>query len=87
MSPSWVGTTFSRPNLEGASSSGAMNDIVPPCDVGLDDIGLSGSNTMVVSPRSARHALGGVSFVMRMFAYRKIRKRQTLRVAARYELL
>jgi hypothetical protein len=42
---------------------------------------------MVVNLESARHALGGVSFVMRMFAYWKIRKQQTCRVVARNEPL
>ena len=69
MSVSWVGTALSRPYLEGASNSGAMNVIVPPFSAKLDDIALRGSKTMVVNPKSARHALGGVSFVMRMFAY------------------
>ena len=78
MSPSLVGTEFLRPYLEGASNSGAMNANVPPSRVRLDDIGLRGSNTMVVNPKSARHALGGSSFVMRMLAYERIIKRQML---------
>jgi hypothetical protein len=87
MSPSWVGTAFLKPYLEGASSSGAMNVIVPPSNVRLDDMGFCGSSTMVVNPKSARHALGGVSLVMSMFAYRRIRKRQIRRVVARDEPL
>ena len=68
MSPSLVGTALLRPYWEGVSNSGAMNANVPPSSVKLDDIGLCGSSTMVVNPKSARHALGGVSFVMRMLA-------------------
>ena len=84
MSPSWVGVELLRPNLEGASISGAMNVIVPPSNVALDDIGFWGSSTMVVNPKSARHALGGVWFVMRMFAYQRIRKRQTRKAVVTY---
>ena len=74
MSPSWEGTAFLRPNLEGASISGAMNASVLLSSVRLDDIGLRGSRTMVVNPNSARQALGGVSFVMRIFSYWEIRR-------------
>ena len=76
-----------RPKLEGESSSGAMNASVPPPNVALDDIGFCWSSTIVVSPKSARHALGGVSFVTRMFSYRRIRKRQIRRVVAKHEPL
>jgi len=62
ISPSLVGIEF-------LSNSGAMNVNVPPSSVKLDDIGFCGSSTMVVNPKSARHALGGSSFVMRMLAY------------------
>jgi hypothetical protein len=50
-----------------------MNVIVPPSDVRSGGIEFCGSSTMVISPKSARHALGGVSFVIRMFAYWRIR--------------
>ena len=52
-----------------------MNEMVPPSSVKLGDIGLRGSRTIVINPKSARHALGGMSFVMRMFAYWRIRKK------------
>jgi len=73
MSPSWVGTAFLRPYLEGASNSGAMNAIVLPSGVKLGAIGVRGSSTLAANPKSARHALGGVSFVMKMFDCRSIR--------------
>ena len=56
MSASWVGNLLSRPNLEGASCSGAMNVAVPPPNAILHDIGFCGSSTIVVNPKSARHA-------------------------------
>ena len=87
MSASWVGTAFLRPNLAGASNSGAMNVIVPPSSVRLDDIGFWGSSTVVVNPKSARHTLGGVPSVTRMFAYWGMRKQRTHRVVARHEPL
>ena len=74
-----------RPNREGASSSGAMNANVPPSNVRLDDIGLPGSRTILVNPKSARHALGGTSFVMRMFGYQKIRRWWANRAVVKYE--
>ena len=58
--------------LGGASSFGAMNARVPPSNVRLDDIGFPGSKAMVINPKSARRALECASFVMRMFAYRRI---------------
>lgn len=51
-----------------------MNVRVPPSNVRLDDIWLPGSSIMVVNPKSARHALGDVSFVIRTFAYWRIKK-------------
>jgi hypothetical protein len=45
-----------------------MNVIVPPSNVRLDDIGSCGSRAMVVVPKSARRALGGVLFVVKMLA-------------------
>ena len=68
-----MGTAFLRPNLEGSSNSGAENAIVPPSNSRLDDMGSCKSSAIVVNPKSARHALGGVSFVTRMFAYWGIR--------------
>ena len=52
-----------------------MKVIVPPCNATLDDIRTSWSGTKVVNPKSARHAVGGVSFVTRMFAYLGMRMR------------
>ena len=56
MSASWVGILLSRPNLEGASCSGAMNVVVPPPNAILHDSGFCGSSTIVVNPKSARQA-------------------------------
>ena len=64
-----------RPYLDGASSSGAINTIVPPSNSRIGGIEFSGSGTTVVNPKSARHAIGGTSFVMRMFAYGNFRMR------------
>jgi len=76
-----------RPYREGASSSGAMNVIDPPSNSGIDDIGFCGSGTMVVNPKSARHAAGGVSFVMSMFVYCNVRRRQACPIMTEHEPL
>ena len=68
MSASLVGVEYLRPYLEGNNNSGAMKVSVPPCNALLDAIESCGSNAMVVNQKSARHAVGGVSFVMRIFA-------------------
>ena len=73
MSVSWVGTAPVKPYFDGASSSGAMNTTVPPSSSRIGDTRLSGSGTTVVNPKSARHATGGTSFVMRMSAYDNFR--------------
>ena len=62
-----------------------MNANVPPSNVRLDDIGLPGSRTILVNPKSARHALGGTSFVMRMFGYEGIRREQVNRAMVKHE--
>ena len=74
MSPSWVGVESLRPNLGGMISSGAVNATTPPSNVGLHETGFWGSSTAVVNPKSARHARGGISFVMRMSSYHGVRK-------------
>jgi len=69
MSACFVGVHLSNPNLEGTRSSGAMKGVVPPSFTDLDDsIPRSGSCTMVMNPKSARHAVTGSRLVIRMFA-------------------
>ena len=77
MSPSWVGNELLRPNIERKGSSGAMNTGTPPPNMGLHEIGFCGSVTAVVNPKSARHARGGMLFVMRISSYSGVRKLQT----------
>ena len=67
MSDCGVGIESVRLNFEGTKRSGDMNAFVPPSNVALEDIGLPGSRTMVMRPKSARQARGGVSLDMRMF--------------------
>ena len=54
-----------------------MIGITPPPNTGLHETGFCGSETTVVNPKSARHARGGVSFVMRMSSYHGVRKLRT----------
>ena len=69
MSASFVGLHFSSPNLDGTRSSGAMKGVVPPPAWDFDDsISRLGSCTMVINPKSARHAETGLVFVIRMLA-------------------
>ena len=68
MSASGVGIGFVIPNSEGTKSSGGINGIVPPSNCALHDIGLWGSRTTVMKPKSARQARGGSSLDIRMFA-------------------
>lgn len=51
-----------------------MNVIVPPSNSRICDVRFCGSGTIVVNPKSARHATGGVSLVIRMFAYGDVKK-------------
>ena len=66
----FVGAHLSNPNLDGTRSSGAMKVVVPPATADLGDtISRSGLCTMVMNPKSARHAKTGVVFVIRMLAW------------------
>ena len=62
-----MGIESLKPNFEGTKSSGDMNAFVPPSNCALQDIGLMGSRIMVMKPKSARQARGGVPLDMRMF--------------------
>ena len=66
----FVGAHLSNPNLDGTRSSGAMKGVVPPAtaDIG-DTISRLGSYTMVMNPKSARHAETGLVFIIRMLAW------------------
>jgi hypothetical protein len=69
MSPSFEGAHLSNPNLEGTRSSGAIKGVVSSLTVNAEDSILRfGSCTMVMNPKSARHAVTGLEFVIRMFA-------------------
>jgi hypothetical protein len=68
ISPSGVGNEVLIPNFEGTKSSGDMNAIVPPSNCALHDIGWPGLSIMVIKPKSARQARGGVSLDIRIFA-------------------
>ena len=69
VSASFVGVDFSSPNLDGTRSSGAMKGAVPPLACDFDDsISRLGSCTMVINPKSARHAETGFVFVIKMLA-------------------
>ena len=68
MSASCVGTESFIPYLEGTKSSGDMNVIVRLSNCVLHDIGWIGSRTIVIRPKSARQARGGVVLVIRTFA-------------------
>ena len=68
MSALGAGAGSSTSNIEGSSSSGDINAIVPPSNCTLHDIGWPGLRTIVIKPKSARQARGGLSLDMRMFA-------------------
>ena len=69
-SATFVGAHLSNPNLDGTRSSGAMKGVVPPATADFDDsISRPGSCTIVMNPKSARHAETGVVFVIRMLAW------------------
>ena len=69
MSASFVSLHLSIPNIDGTRSSGAMKGVVPPpISADVDFTSKLGSGTMVMSPKSARHAETGVPFVMRILA-------------------
>ena len=69
MSASFVGVYSSSPNRDGRRSSGAMKGVValPSIDSG-GSISRLGSHTMVINPKSARHAETGLVFVIKMSA-------------------
>jgi hypothetical protein len=67
ISASFEGMHLSSPNLEGTRSSGAIKGVVPPPTSDFHDSRL-GSCTMVMSPKSARHAVTGLEFVIRILA-------------------
>ena len=69
MSASFVGVHFSSPNHDGIRSSGAMKGVDPPPIVDFDgSIPRLGSHTMVMNPKSARHAETGLVFMIKMSA-------------------
>ena len=68
MSAPFVGMHLSSPNLDGTRSSGAMKGVVPPPASDFEgSIPRLGSYTMVMNPKSARHAVTGL-FVIRILA-------------------
>ena len=69
MSASFVGVHLSSPDCDGRRSSGAMKGVVPsPAWDFEDSISRLGSHTMVMNPKSARHAETGLVFVIKMSA-------------------
>lgn len=70
MSASFEGVHLSNPNLDGTRCSGGMKGVVPPNSwVFVDDsIFKLGSYTMVMNPKSARHAETGWVFAIRILA-------------------
>jgi hypothetical protein len=68
-SASFEGVHLSSPNLEGTRSSGAIKGVVPPPTSDFAELTPRlGSCTMVMNPKSARHAVTGLAFVIRMLA-------------------
>jgi hypothetical protein len=67
-SVSFEGVHLSSPNLKGTKSSGAMKGVVPPTTDFDDSIPRLGLCTMVMNPKSARHAVTGFVFVIRILA-------------------
>jgi len=69
MSASFVGVRSSSPNLDGARSSGAIKGVVPLSFSDFDDsIARFGSCTMVINPKSVRHAVTGLAGVITILA-------------------
>jgi len=70
MSAAFEGVHLSSPNLGGTRCSGGMKGVVPPNSWVFvdDDIFRLGSYTMVMNPKSARHAVTGLVFAIRMLA-------------------
>lgn len=69
MSASFEGVHLLSPNLDGTRSSGAMKGVVPPPASDPDGSILRlGSYTIVMNPKSARHAVTGLEFAIRMLA-------------------
>ena len=69
MSASFKGVSLASPNLDGTRCSGGMKGVVPPNSWDFDDsISRLGSYTMVMNPKSARHAVTGLAFEIRMLA-------------------
>ena len=69
MSASFEGKHLSNPNLDGTRSSGAMKGVVPPPTVELDEsIPRLGSYTIDMNPKSARHAVTGLVFLIKILA-------------------
>ena len=67
MSASFDGTHFSSPNLDGTRCSGGMKKVVPPRSSVFDDsISRLESYTIVMNPKSARRAVTGLAFVIRI---------------------
>ena len=68
-SASLEGVRSLNPNSPGTRSSGAMKEGVPSPALGIDDsIPKLGSCTIVIDPKSARHAVTGSVFVIRILA-------------------
>lgn len=69
MSASFVCVHLSSPNRDGTRSSGAMKGVVPPPARDFDEsISRLGSYTMVMNPKSARHAETGLVFMIKTSA-------------------
>jgi len=68
-SASFVGVHLSSQNLEGTRSSGAKKAADPPLTSDSDEPSSRlGSCTMIMDPKSMRHAATGSEFVIRMLA-------------------
>ena len=69
MSDSFVGIHFFNPNFDGTRSSGDRKGVVPPPISDFDhSTPRVGSSTIVMNPKSARHAETGSVLVIRILA-------------------
>ena len=69
MSASFEGVHFPGPNLDGTRRSGGMKGVIPPRSSVFDgSISRLWSYTTVVNPKSARHAVAGLAFEIRILA-------------------
>ena len=67
MSASFEGVHLSSPNLDGTRCSGGMKGVVPShSSASGGSISRFGSYRMVMNPKSARHAVTGLAFEIRI---------------------